>query len=121
MPNIKKRSKWTRPVSFEPGSPVRKLAAYIEPRPADALKLCSPSKSFDEALTELLDGLPENGPVDDLTDAERAFCAGWAYLARQRFGNNGQDICDAITKHIGDNDKPRLLADGDDDYHILNG
>lgn len=127
MASIKKRNKWTRPVSFDPGTPVRKLADYIAPsapenwKPAKAVELCSPTMSFDEALSQLIDGLPDNGPVDDLTDAERAFCAGWAYLARQQFGGNGQEICAAIRQHIDNHDKPRLLGEDDDDVHALNG
>lgn len=76
--------------------------------------LCSPCGAFDDALDALLaDPANPFGLLGlNLTQAERAFCAGWAYHARKAYPGNGNgQRKQAIRRHLEKHDG----IPGDDD------
>lgn len=117
-----KRKKWSEPVSFERNSPIWELAkkASAESDSGDSIGdlLCASGASFDDVL----DVLVGNGVVTkDLSETERAFCAGWAYGASRTFpltDDGRKNRRDAIKAHLGDGG-PGFFSEGEDKVEML--
>jgi hypothetical protein len=100
----KERASWRRPFSLRLGSPVHALAVLVKnPDRVDDDKLRAlfdhKTTAFEAALANVLNTDAENSVVD-LTDAEVAYCAGWALLAELRHGSDPVQLRQAIQEQI---------------------
>jgi len=113
MPLHKNRADWRGRFNAATGGPIHALAEFVKtiPPPADNAsplnlrwKLIGKT-TFNEALDEMVAA----DSVADLTDAERAYCEGWAAHARQVFdpathADQDKALLDAIQEAIVQHD-----------------
>jgi hypothetical protein len=100
MTTRKTRAKWKRAFVLdrtEPDSPIYKLAVFAINDTAGFRKKFVKYDGFNQAFDEALENA--NNDLLDLNDIERAFCEGWALLARRQCADTTTgEIDDATLK-----------------------
>jgi hypothetical protein len=100
-PNSHKRANWKREfVVDRANSPLFRLAVTARDKmtPAERAALVT-KNAFNSALDELLKRDDLMNDMEDLTGNERAFCEGWATLARLKCTNANGDLDDQMLKN----------------------
>ena len=90
------RANWKREIVLDRtalDSPLVKLAAYARDKATPAVRNALVAGSFGDALDDLLQNTPP-GVLEDLTGEERAYCEGWALLARRQCYDPATDALD---------------------------
>lgn len=99
MAKEKTRRDWKKDFSLNTGDAIHKLAVYATQAGKEDLRVQLCNGNFVKTLDKLLED-EQTAPLDDLTDSERAFCEGWAYLANELYGNDAALIKAAIDAHL---------------------